>query len=133
MKRCSRCRIVKPAEQFYRSTTRKDGRDHYCSDCRKAHMAAYQATERGKAIKTRATYASMARHPERVKARQKVNTAIRSGRLAKEPCEVGYLCNGRIEAHHGDYKSALTVRWLCKRHHEQLHHRGLVGSLGVAA
>nr|DAD85891.1 MAG TPA: hypothetical protein [Siphoviridae sp. ctGdK3] len=26
-----------------------------------------------------------------------------------------------LEAHHDDYSKPLQVRWLCRRHHKQLH------------
>ena len=55
------------------------------------------------------------------KAHALVAKAKRDGVLIPGPCEVGDECWGRIEAHHDDYDRPLDVRWLCARHHGQLH------------
>lgn len=53
--------------------------------------------------------------------------AIRRGVLIVGPCEVcglqPYSSNGRqrIHAHHDDYNKPLSVRWLCKTHHDEWH------------
>jgi hypothetical protein len=60
-----------------------------------------------------------ARHPERVRARTRLNTAIRDGKLERGTCEV---CAGPAEAHHEDYTQPYAVRWFCKSHHESHHH-----------
>jgi hypothetical protein len=43
--------------------------------------------------------------------------------LPKKPCEICLLegvINNQVEAHHDNYKQPYKVRWLCKRHHEQV-------------
>jgi hypothetical protein len=58
-------------------------------------------------------------NPEKAKARDAVNHAVRDGRLIKEDC---CLCgNPKTDAHHEDYGKPLDVIWLCKAHHKQLH------------
>lgn len=48
--------------------------------------------------------------------------AIRDGVLIRKPCEV---CGAKkVDAHHDDYERPLSVRWLCRRHHNQ-HHRDM--------
>ncbi len=59
-------------------------------------------------------------HPERRTAHQRVNTAIRSGRLQKQPCEVCGTTEN-IDGHHDRYDQPLVVRWLCRLHHAQHH------------
>lgn len=59
------------------------------------------------------------RWPGRHEARIAVRNALRQGKLERHPCEV---CGGRAEAHHDDYAKPLDVYWLCKAHHEQIHH-----------
>jgi hypothetical protein len=50
-----------------------------------------------------------------------VSNAIRTGRLARQGCEV---CGDRAHAHHDDYSKPLDVRWLCSQHHTD-HHRAM--------
>lgn len=45
--------------------------------------------------------------------------ALRRGRLTQQPCEV---CGGpKAQMHHDDYLKPLEVRWLCRKHHSELH------------
>lgn len=54
-------------------------------------------------------------------ARWKVNRAIATGRLTRQPCSV---CGAeRVDAHHDDYSKPLDVRWLCREHHLEHHAR----------
>jgi uncharacterized OB-fold protein len=52
-------------------------------------------------------------------ARQFVNTAIKTGRLIRQACEI---CGTEsAEAHHDDYGRPMLIRWLCRPHHKQFH------------
>ncbi len=57
---------------------------------------------------------------EKHKARWKVNRAIASGRLIKEPCACG---STKVQAHHDDYAKPLDVSWLCIACHSAEHAR----------
>jgi hypothetical protein len=72
--------------------------------------------------KNRAAQAlSIARYPERRRARNAVTHALRSGELERGPCvRAGADCEGRIEAHHVDYARPLLVEWACAHHHVEL-------------
>jgi hypothetical protein len=49
---------------------------------------------------------------------------LKSGRIIRQPCE---MCEAeKAEAHHDDYSKPLSVRWLCRSHHQLLHIRGNV-------
>lgn len=61
--------------------------------------------------------------PAKERARALIYKAITRGHLERKPCEVGVGCGGRIEAHHDDYSRPLDVRWLCQRHHAELHRK----------
>jgi hypothetical protein len=61
----------------------------------------------------------------KVSARSAVKLAIEQGRLVRDACEV---CGEEAQAHHDDYGKPLDVRWLCRRHHGEIHRR-----VGVAA
>lgn len=43
MKRCSKCRVEKPLENFHRCSTANDGIYKYCRDCTRANRKAYHA------------------------------------------------------------------------------------------
>lgn len=61
--------------------------------------------------------ASNARYPERRKARNAVNNAVRDGRLSKpDRCS---RCQkiGPVEGSHDDYSRPLDVEWLCRPCH----------------
>lgn len=60
------------------------------------------------------------RYPEKLRARRKVHKAIRSGKLERQPCEVCGITED-IHAHHDDYSKPLEVRWLCRKHHREVH------------
>lgn len=59
------------------------------------------------------------RYSDRVKARQDVSNALRSGRLKKCSC---IMCgDSNVQAHHEDYNKPLDVIWLCPKHHRARH------------
>lgn len=65
------------------------------------------------------------KYPERVRARQWVNNAIRDGRLQRKKCRD---CLRRdTHGHHADYLKPQEVIWLCPVHHKLEHQK--VGSL----
>lgn len=53
------------------------------------------------------------------KARNKVKDAIKRGIIKRQPCEV--CKEEKTDAHHDDYSKPLEVRFLCKRHHAEVH------------
>ena len=57
--------------------------------------------------------------PEKVIARSKLNHAIESGKIKRQPCEI---CKSpRSQGHHSDYSKPLEVRWFCALHHAEFH------------
>jgi hypothetical protein len=59
--------------------------------------------------------------PNKVKnnVRAKTRYAISKGFLVKKVCEV---CGGeKVQAHHADYSKPYDVKWLCQKHHSELH------------
>jgi hypothetical protein len=53
---------------------------------------------------------------EKQLTRNRTRSAVKSGKLIKQPCEVCGTTKG-VEAHHQDYSNHLDVKWLCKAHH----------------
>lgn len=51
--------------------------------------------------------------------RRKLRHAVDKGVLTRLPCEV---CGEVIsEGHHEDYNKPLEVKWLCRKHHKEVH------------
>jgi len=63
-----------------------------------------------------------ARYPEKIKARDKVQRAIKSGKLIKpDNCSNCKERTSRVQAHHEDYNQPLKVEWLCIGCHRLRH------------
>lgn len=61
------------------------------------------------------------RHPHYVKCHKEYRLAVRTGKLIRpDNC---MICNkeGKIEGHHHDYSKPLTVVWVCKKCHSDIH------------
>ena len=101
---CTRCGKRKPVSEFYNASDVLCGKDAWCKSCNR----------------------EVARTPEN-KARQKLEAAVRSGRIQRQPCVV---CGATpTDAHHADYSKPFDVVWLCRKHHSHVHHgRIAVGS-----
>lgn len=73
---------------------------------------------------TSTRYASQAawrrRNPIKHWAHVATQSGLRRGLITPEPCEV---CGAeKAEAHHDDYDRPLAVRWLCRKHHREVHY-----------
>lgn len=59
------------------------------------------------------------RFPQKWKARVLATSALRWGKLQRQPCEI--CGDNNAEMHHVDYSKPLEVKWLCRKHHRELH------------
>jgi hypothetical protein len=76
-------------------------------------------TPNPRTLKHRRQAAWRERNQLKVWAHKAVQSGLRRGLIAKQPCEV---CGAEdSEAHHDDHSRALDVRWLCRTHHKALH------------
>ena len=66
--------------------------------------------------------ASQLRYPEKVKAREILNKAVREGKIIRGCCIV--CKKPKAQGHHENYKKPLEVIWLCALHHSQTRKRG---------
>ncbi len=112
---CFKCHVEKALTEFYVHPQMGDGRLNKCKECtRKDVRQNYEANgDYYRAYDRKRGYRPG--DPHKVAARMAVR------KLQKGPCEVGKDCHGRIEAHHDDYTKPLEVRWLCKKHHGEVH------------
>jgi len=63
--------------------------------------------------------AGRAKDPEKSRNIQTYDSAIRRGKLIRQPC---VKCgNPKSEGHHTDYSKPFLVTWLCRPHHMEAH------------
>lgn len=56
---------------------------------------------------------------KRSNARAYMRVYVRRGHIKKLPCSV--CGNKKSQGHHDDYSKPLEVKWLCRKHHNELH------------
>jgi len=133
-KTCFKCGKTKASSEFYKHHQMADGLLGKCKECTKkdasasyySDIAKHQeydlkrnATPKRKRQRIEYQRRRRARNPEKTRAYNLLNKAVRGGRVTRQPCEVcGEL---EVEAHHDDYSKPLDVRWLCVKHHRQHH------------
>lgn len=136
VKKCSCCGIEKDFNEFQKRKASKDGLTASCKNClkkrdseryekekdrRAAWHKSYMKTDEGKASHSNATKKWRQANQVRRSAHVILNNAVRDGRIEKLPC---WVCGSfDVEAHHPDYDSPLSVVWLCKKHHKEIHLR----------
>jgi hypothetical protein len=64
------------------------------------------------------------KNPKKHWAHRATRSAIRSGLIERQPCEV--CGDPQTDAHHPDYDRPLKVQWLCRKHHKLAHKKGEV-------
>lgn len=83
-------------------------------------------TDRARAQNARAVARYQSRNPEKVKAHKAVSRLVASGELMRpDRCDVrGCHWSGETFGHHSDYDAPRDVVWVCRSHHERIHHDG---------
>ena len=105
-----------------------DQRERCLICCRACRNRRSKAQEKGyksqldvrirEAIRKRLELADTKQRPKH-EARWIARRAVLNGSLIKHPCE---KCGSqKSEAHHDNYSKPLGVRWLCRKHHIELH------------
>lgn len=120
-KTCFKCDVKQPITEFYVHPQMGDGRLNKCKTCTRRDVREnYEANiDRYRAYDKRRGFRPSS--PIKRAARYAVKQAIISGRLIRGECEMPGSHHGRIEAHHDDYSKPLQIRWLCKKHHGEIH------------
>jgi hypothetical protein len=135
VKTCFKCKRDLPYGEFYRHEMMADGHLGKCKDCTRDDVAENRIKNIGRIREYDRARAALPHRrrlrdqimrrwrvlfPERHKAHEAVNNAVRDGRLQKKrECQRCGITPKRIEAHHADYSKPLDVEWLCKPCHAQ--------------
>lgn len=113
-KKCTICKRYLPLDNFYKNKAKWDGLEAYCHECNRIKANNYynENKERCRQI----SYKSLDLYRDRHNARQ---LSIYFYPI-KQLCEVeGCFVLG--QRHHNDYSDPHNIRWLCRKHHAELH------------
>jgi|TARA_R100001530_G_scaffold124374_2_gene92544 hypothetical protein len=149
MKICTKCKQEKELKDFYKAKENADGFENRCKECkatyhrknakkislRKKRRYYTDKEYREKVLQARKEYRLKnldkireqcrewhkinKKRSVQVVAREKVSNELKANRLKKKCCE--YCGIEKVEAHHEDYSKPLSVQWLCKDCHRELH------------
>lgn len=145
---CLSCNQIKQIVDFYKHPGMADGHLNKCSECCKRDVKKhreenleyyknydrkrnslphriearniYQKTIQGKNAGRKAKIKWKMNNLDRRAAHVIFGNAIKKGQIIKKPCEI---CGSvyRIHGHHDDYTKPLEVKWLCSKHHKEVH------------
>lgn len=111
LRKCYKCKEIKPLEEFTKNRKRPQGYQCLCKECQhKYYKEWYKKNGRN-------------RNKKAQKAEWEVNKAKKNGTLiVPEKCE---LCgkSGDIRAHHPNYNKPLEIIWVCRSCHRNLHRK----------
>lgn len=116
-KKCNKCGETKLLRYFYKM--RHPRKPEYPNRYYRSYCKSCTNESNKKAIKK-----YIAKYPVKTEARLKLTKAIKSGFLKRKPCIV--CGNEKVDGHHYDYKKPLDVIWLCRVHHNDIHHGRLL-------
>lgn len=106
---------------------REKSRERYWRDVEKARARGREKahSERGREINRKAVAKYTAAHPDRVAARTIARLAEKRGDIKRpDKCEVvGCNCSSGLHRHHPTYDKPREVVFVCRKHHEEIHHR----------
>lgn len=124
-RQCKLCGVTADLSFFEKDKNYRFGRTYRCKRC-VAEKARRYRDENLESCKARSNdwkkanqRAYRLRHYDKYIARNKLNNAIRDGKVKRGKC---FVC-GSLDAHghHTDYSKPLDVVWLCSEHHGCVH------------
>lgn len=129
---CTKCKIEKPLDQFYRGNDTVLGYRCACKQCiikqsikhraanprSREYTVLYRQTKSGKESAAKAVRKWNDKNRSKIRAMLRLNYAIGRGYIKSLPC---FVCGEKAHAHHPDYSRPLDVMWLCPAHHKQAH------------
>ena len=132
-KRCSHCKEIKPLSEFYKNRNGKDGLHLQCKTCKKQYMQQYRKTDKGKSAQRRYKQSQKGKvasrryeqskkgrdtqkqyrlcHPERQRAKNAVNKAVRTGKLPRPDTLQCHYCPEQAKDYH-HHKGYAPEHWL---------------------
>lgn len=113
LSKCYICKKYKPLSEFYKDRSRSN---NVASRCKSCH---YEYTKKRKRDRREYFRKYREKNKEKLRAKWKLQYAIRKGKISRGKCEVCGKLNA--EAHHDDYSKPYDVRWLCHKHHMNNH------------
>ena len=105
-RQCRACVAKYDKERYLNRTTEQRERD-------KKRWRDYAKTPKGKCAKTETVRRDRRRHPERARARNALNRAIRDGKVTTTGVCEHCGTTEDVHCHHDDYSKPLTFRELC--------------------
>lgn len=127
---CSKCGLEKHYFDFSIDNTVESGRRSYCKRCQSIYNISHPHKndsikrklydEKHRQKDTYKSHHKIDAQKHRQKYSQKVKARLAGQIFPKQPCEI--CGNEKSQAHHDDYSKPHIVRWLCKKHHEEIEH-----------
>lgn len=149
MKTCTKCGEGKSLDCFPRNGKCLDGLSSWCKTCvnrsvsewlkrnperrreyerrkyanrmKRIHGDNYVVGQIGNRVNRGGRQKTLSDEEKRIRhnVRRITRRAIKSGKLRKGVCAA---CGSvEVDAHHPDYSQPLSVIWLCKKHHQEVH------------
>lgn len=122
MKVCFACKRERPLElfsRFYDKSVRRYRYRSYCRDCHGIRERMRSLAGKKPRTTSKPENKRWRPTPQQRRAHKLLNAAVADGSVLRGACEVCRLPDA--EAHHDDYDKPLDVRWLCPKHHRQVH------------
>ena len=114
IKKCFKCGIEKPIDDFYTHSGTSDGHLNKCKECTRRDVMEYRRDKPDRELSTRLK--ACGKNPTPKNAYRAVQAALKAGVLIRpDRCSACGCTSAEhvIEAHHYDYSRPLDVIWLC--------------------
>ncbi len=99
------------------------GHRHICRGCNSERARVYRKSPRGQLIYKQIRLKQLKENPEKVRARIKLNMALKSGKVKKpKKCQICHK-EKKLDGHHPDYSKPLKVKWYCRVCHLTYHRK----------
>ncbi len=119
VKRCSRCKVEKPIDAFYKITKGvRPGRLSWaCQECSRADCRAWRVRNLESQRERRRLFGKSPEGRIQKRAQSAVYYAVKKGYLVRREACQDCGRNAETEAHHEDYARRLEVIWVCRDCH----------------